>query len=300
MLYAEMGERMTEKTEDELKRELKSISEIFRLDFQDVYTKLAEMGEKMAEETQKEKIAKIIDVVKNEAKNEIREVIGLYYFLLNDRIYPRYKYDNEVAKGIRSANDIYAYIDMWISLTFDEFLLHVNYFELFSDIDIVDAFLRKAGFTIESVHDLPPTPNLKYYVQANIKAEGTEPEYLVVSISDIDTLARIFRVPQIVEQKLGNKKPRKVTTDEFFNDIVYTVEEKQPVLAGYTYRDALDILLNYFKFHEYKYKDEVHKIALAYRNLFPTPPLYKVCYEWKMGMFIKTDCSKLELSKPPS
>ncbi|MCY0875576.1 MAG: hypothetical protein OWT28_04805, partial [Firmicutes bacterium] len=220
-----------------------------------------------------------------------------YYILLDGEIYPRDVYNKEVAEGKRSAKDIYTYVYIDASMNFDSFLFDIDYLKNTSVSNIVDSYLRKAGFTITNEHDEPPTPNLKYYIRAVVELNNdTEPEYLVIDIYDIDVLARILHIPQIVQQKLGSR-PREITARDDFNiyDIVVNI---QPLLAGHTYDDAWDILREYAAFHNERFKDEAHKIALAYLQLFPIS--YRACYEWKAGIFIETNCLKLDLLKRSS
>ncbi|MCY0875575.1 MAG: hypothetical protein OWT28_04800 [Firmicutes bacterium] len=237
----------------------------------------------------------LADIVKDEVDNLVRkgEIYAYYYILLDGKIYPAgYKYNKEVEEGKRSANDIYAYVDVNDYRSFDDFLFHIDYLETTSVENIVDAYLRKMGFTITDVV-FPPAPNLKYYIYADVNFRKDKPQYLGVDIYDVDTVAKNLGIPQVVEQKLGSQQ-REITKDDAFN-IYEIVTKKQPLLAGYTYKDAYGILLDYLVFHKEKYKDEARKLVLAYMNLFPTP--YQVCYEWKMEMFIRTSCLKIDLRK---
>nr|4ART_A Chain A, Structural Protein Orf273 [Acidianus two-tailed virus]4ART_B Chain B, Structural Protein Orf273 [Acidianus two-tailed virus] len=273
-----MGEKITEE------REFQSISEI---------------PEEEIDATNDEE--KLADIVENEIEKEIRKsktrkcktIENFYYYILRDgKIYPASDYDIEVEKGKRSANDIYAFVETDVTRDFDEFLFDIDY-GLPSISDILKFYLEKAGFRIANE---VPTPNLKYYIHAVVEFGEDRPQYLAVNIYDIDSLARALRIPQIVEQKLGNK-PRTITADEF-NDIERIVAEEQPILAGYTYDEALRIPYHYYVDHNNSFKDDALKIAHAYLQLFPTP--YQVCYEWKARWFNKIDCLKLERLKPSS
>ncbi|MCY0875578.1 MAG: hypothetical protein OWT28_04815, partial [Firmicutes bacterium] len=221
-----------------------------------------------------------------------------YYILLDGEIYPRDVYNKEVAEGKRSAKDIYTYVYIDASMNFDSFLFNIDYLDTASVSNIVDSYLRKMGFTITDVITsdvFPPTPNLKYFIRAVVKLNNHTPEYLVVSVYDIDSLARSLRIPEIVQQKLGSR-PREITArDDFDIDNYVNI---QPLLAGHIYFDAWHILREYAAFHNERFKDEAHKIALAYLQLFPIS--YEVCYEWKAGIFIETDCAKLVLLKRSS
>lgn len=242
---------------------------------------------------------KLVRIVKDKIEDKIRkgeisaDAYNCYYILLNGEIYQAGDYDEEVANGTRSPNDIYAYVYEWDHLDFDDFLFHTNYLSTASVIDFVFAYLRKMGFTIDYVGVYPPTPNLKYFIYVAVEYSSNTPDYLAVSVYDVDTLARALHIPQVVEQKLGSQ-PREITSREFF-DINDAVAYDQPLLAGYAYDDAYRILDDYFVFHEEDYKDEAYKISLAYMNLFPEP--YKVCYKWEARTFDKINCLKLELRR---
>lgn len=241
----------------------------------------------------KEDLARI---VKDEIENEIRngeELVEFYYILLDGKIYQVVKYNKEVANGTRSPNDIYAYVNVWSppSKNFEAFLFHTNYLDVPSIRDVIYFYLRKVGFTITNEHDELPTPNLKYYIDGVFNLVGDNPEYLVVNIYDVDSLAESLHIPQIVQQKLGSQ-PGKVTYDNVL-EIYRSVTNKQPLLAGRTYHDAWYILLKYLMLNDKDYKDEAYKISFAYMNLFPTP--YEVCYKWEARRFNETDCLKLEL-----
>ncbi|MCY0875574.1 MAG: hypothetical protein OWT28_04795, partial [Firmicutes bacterium] len=69
----------------------------------------------------------LADIVKDEIKDKIRkgeidEIYPYYYILPDGKIYPEDDYDVEVANGTLSANDIYAYVDVDVPLSFDIFL----------------------------------------------------------------------------------------------------------------------------------------------------------------------------------
>ncbi|MCY0875577.1 MAG: hypothetical protein OWT28_04810, partial [Firmicutes bacterium] len=196
-------------------------------------------------------------IVKNKVETKIRKgeldarFYASYYILSYGEIHPVYKWGVKEEEEVRRSPYIYAYVDVGVSTNLDFFLFEINYLGRFTVENLVDAYLRKMGFTVEhyAVYpSAPPAPNLKYFIYTEVKFNGHTPEYLVVNIYDINTLARTLHIPQIAEQRLGSR-PREIASGEF-SDTYEIVVYKQHLLAGYTYLAVLRILYNYYVRHD--------------------------------------------------
>lgn len=241
---------------------------------------------------------KIADVIKTEVENEIRngeipyyyeedfcdEHYADYYILLDNRIYSVVEYDEAVAKGVRSPSYIYAYGELFGTCNTNRFLFYNNFLRPCAVEGIIESYLRKSGFTVKRFYDLPPLPNLKYYVEV-VFMHDNKPQYLGVNIYDVDAIAKNLGIPQIVE-KLGIQ--REITNGDI-EDIASRL-----LIAGYPYKTAWFALKDYSTNNNMLFYDDALKVSLALAKL---PKAYQVCYKWdaKIQWFVKTDCLKPEL-----
>lgn len=233
----------------------------------------------------------LVRIVKDEVEKLVKKgekPIGNYYVLLNGKIYPIDKFEEEVEAGVLTAEDIYAYAKIYYEYDFDVILFIMDYYLDLNEI--VKLYLRKEGFTIIGKRRYSPTPNLKYYIFSVTKLDKYgHPEYLISTIYDFDTIAKGFNLSQTVKQELSNKSSKTIL-EEDVEAIANRLNKEQPILAGNTYWDIFTILENYFVFHKEEYKKEATKLALAFAEQFPIS--YRACYKWnkKAGMFVGANC----------
>jgi len=146
---------------------------------------------------------------------------------------------------------------------------------------ISDAYLYKKGYVIReySPFGRAPLPNLKYIIDCI--ESSTEYEFkdrLVIELVDLDVVAKNLNLAKIVSSVLG---PKLHSENEMIEDEVYEIRKRmlrQKLFAGHTWKDAQDIVFEYFDKNKCELSKEVFKISVAYQKVFRP---YRVVYNTK-------------------
>ena len=201
------------------------------------------------------------------------------YVLLNDnRIIPITLYKN-FYKQNPSINDqvigsVYVdHTDYWFRFEFP-MLVH--------DIDFPLLYLNKIGYIYEpnipfkndEWFNTAVLSNLKYFIAAYQFQDR-----LVIELVDLDVAANNLNIPKIVSSVLGPKllSGNNIIERNDRHEIGYRLIS-QKLFAGYTWDDAMLIVIGYFDENKRELSKEVLKISQAYVQVFRP---YRVIYNTK-------------------
>ena len=150
------------------------------------------------------------------------------------------------------------------------------------------AYLHKIGYVIKGYSQLGPAPlpNLKYIIYCVTSSTedtgitGYELEdRLVIELVDLDIAANNLNLPNIVSSVLGPKllSENNMIKDDELGEIVDRVH-RQKLFADRTWKDAQDIVFEYFDKNKRELSKDVFKISVAYERIFRP---YRVVYDTK-------------------
>ena len=148
-------------------------------------------------------------------------------------------------------------------------------FPMFSNsMEIMELYVYKRGYiSVDQLHGRYPLPNLKYFISG-----GRHENSLAIELVDLDVVANNLNLPKIMSSVLGSKLfgQNNMERDELYkiNDQVLS----QKLFAGHTWKDAKQIVYQYFDENKRDLSKEVFKISVAYQQVFRP---YRVVYNTK-------------------
>ena len=174
-----------------------------------------------------------------------------------------------------------------VSDSITRFVYYLEFPTLFNWDFISYAYLHKKGYLFTGYSSLGPAPlpNLKYIIYCitgdTEHMSSTAYKFkdrLVIELLDLDVAANNLNLPNIVSSVLGPKllSVNKISENEFY-EIVDRMRS-QKLFAGHTWKDAKDIVYQYFDKNEHELLKEVLKISQAYERVFRP---YHVVYDTK-------------------
>jgi len=213
----------------------------------------------------------IVELVKDRYRTRLIKIYD--NFLLNDRtiisyeLYERsYQHNPSISKQV--IGHVFNYTTDYVSIL--EFpLLKWNF--------ISSAYLYKKGYVVtgDSPFGPAPLPNLKYIIYcitSDMEDTGiTGYEFrnrLVIELVDLDVAANNLNLPKIMSSVLGPKLLSQDDINENEFDKINEQVRSQKLFAGYTWRDALDIVCQYFDENKRELSKEVFNISEAYQQVF--------------------------------
>jgi len=210
--------------------------------------------------------------------NRTRSIKAYHNFLLNDttiiskKSYERsYQHNPSISKQVIGHVN-YDIINFVSSLEFP--LLQREF--------ILSPYLYKKGYTItgDSSFGPAPLPNLKYIIYSLTSYIQYEfQDRLVIELIDLDVAANNLNLPKIISSVLGPKllsENNMIGDDEFYE--INEQMRSQKLFAGHAWRDAQDIVYEYFDKNKRKLSKEVLKISEAYERIFRP---YRIVYDTK-------------------
>jgi len=213
-------------------------------------------------------------LVKKVFDKELKDIF--YIMLKNKQIYTDGKYGKLVKSNKISPEDAFVYIDFNNISRDESYNVPVEY--LFPLIDalgilgIVISYLDKSGFDNPNYNVYPAT-GLKYYAVIRLFSDR-----LVIEITDIDTVATNTGLRKIVADMLGKdiltQTQKEINTAQS-NEITGKIQQ-QKLFAGHNFKEAYDIIFDYYKNHNTSLAKEVLSIANTYNRVFEP---YRVVYD---------------------
>jgi hypothetical protein len=213
-------------------------------------------------------------LAKNVFNKELKDIF--YIMLINRQIYSEPDYDKLVKSNQISPEDAFMYIDFNNISRDESYNVPVEY--LFPLIDalgilgIVISYLDKLGFDNPNYNVYPAT-GLKYYAVVRLFSDR-----LVIEIVDIDTVATNTRLGKIITDVLGKDiltQTQKEINTAKSNEITVKLQQ-QKLFAGYNFKEAYDIIFDYYKNHNTSLAKEVLAITNTYNKIFQP---YRVVYD---------------------
>ena len=204
---------------------------------------------------------------------ELKDIF--YIMLINRQIYSEPDYDKLVKSNQISPEDAFVYIDFNNISRDESYKVPVEY--LFPLIDalgilgIVISYLDKLGFDNPN-YNVQPATGLKYYAVVRLFLDR-----LGIEITHIDTVAINTRLGKIVAEVLGRdiqtQTQKEINTAQS-NEITVKLQQ-QKLFAGHNFKEAYDIIFDYYKNHNTSLAKEVLDIINAYNRIFEP---YRVVY----------------------
>ena len=198
--------------------------------------------------------------------------------IISDQSYKRlYQHNPSISKQV--IGYVYDYTTNFVS-TLEFPILQWNH--------ISYAYIYKKGYVIreDSQFGPAPLPKLKYIIYCiTSSTEDTGitayefKDRLVIELVDLDVVANNLNLPNIVSSVLGPKllsKNNTIQDDE--RDEIQKQMRNQKLFAGYTWKDAEDIVSRYFDENKHQLSKEAFKISEAYQQVFRP---YRVVYDTK-------------------
>jgi hypothetical protein len=136
---------------------------------------------------------------------------------------------------------------------------------------LTESYLFKLGFYNPNV--VYPATGLKYYGEVILFSDR-----LVIELTDVDTIATNTGLRKIVMNMLGKSMLTQKEVSLVEELQIQSKLEEQKLFAGHNWKEAYEIIYDYYVYHNISLTKEVLAIANDYNKIFKP---YRVVYDTK-------------------